>query len=520
MATNTYTYGSLGQRWTVGEATTKTRLDIARNSADANRWTLTQLVTNPDNDANFALINGTTATTQSASDNSTKIATTAYADNAGSSISFSGSTASGMLKYSSATQINVASDVVHDSGVLSLSSSTQGALRVNSSHNTKMYFQGTTDPLVYWAESSTNVVSESWDSTNHYFKISQLQDSTDLRIGAGASGLQWTYVEGGSPATKTVWHSGNDGSGSGLDADTLDGVQGASYAPLASPALTGTPTAPTAGSSTNTTQIATTAYVTTAVAAGGGGGGVAGSDSEIQYNNGGSMGGDADFVWDDTNHRLGINVTPTDSLSVTGTLKAGKTWGSGFPYRTADKTHELGHDASDQWATFISHEHPTNPYGLAILYPNKDTSSTTSNAFFTCYDSGYGTIANIKGNGNFGSATNSYGSTSDIKLKQDIEDANLQNQWDDIKAVKLRNFRYKSRPQTRMLGVIAQELEEVSPNLIEEDPDVNPQTNENLGTTTKFAKYSVLYLKAVGALQVAMSKIEDLEQRVETLENA
>ena len=37
------------------------------------------------------------------------------------------------------------------------------------------------------------------------------------------------------------------------------------YAPLASPALTGTPTAPTATVGTNTTQIATTAFVTTAI---------------------------------------------------------------------------------------------------------------------------------------------------------------------------------------------------------------------------------------------------------------
>lgn len=37
------------------------------------------------------------------------------------------------------------------------------------------------------------------------------------------------------------------------------------YAPLASPALTGTPTAPTATAGTNTTQIATTQFVTTAV---------------------------------------------------------------------------------------------------------------------------------------------------------------------------------------------------------------------------------------------------------------
>lgn len=46
-----------------------------------------------------------------------------------------------------------------------------------------------------------------------------------------------------------------------LNADLLDGQHGSYYAPLASPALTGIPTAPTASAATNTTQIATTAYV-------------------------------------------------------------------------------------------------------------------------------------------------------------------------------------------------------------------------------------------------------------------
>ena len=46
------------------------------------------------------------------------------------------------------------------------------------------------------------------------------------------------------------------------------------YAPLASPALTGSPTAPTQTQSDGSTKLATTAYVDTAVAAGGGGGGV------------------------------------------------------------------------------------------------------------------------------------------------------------------------------------------------------------------------------------------------------
>ena len=63
-----------------------------------------------------------------------------------------------------------------------------------------------------------------------------------------------------------VWHAGNDGTGSGLDADLLDGQHGSYYAPLASPSLTGTPVAPTAAVGTNTTQLATTAFVNAEIA--------------------------------------------------------------------------------------------------------------------------------------------------------------------------------------------------------------------------------------------------------------
>lgn len=74
----------------------------------------------------------------------------------------------------------------------------------------------------------------------------------------------------------TVWTSVNGGIGSGLDADMLDGYQAAALpvstpmqtalnlkANLASPALTGTPTAPTQTQGNNSTRLATTAYVDT-----------------------------------------------------------------------------------------------------------------------------------------------------------------------------------------------------------------------------------------------------------------
>lgn len=53
----------------------------------------------------------------------------------------------------------------------------------------------------------------------------------------------------------------------GVTYNLKDLVARTTLAPLASPAFTGTPTAPTAAVGTNTTQIATTAFVKTAVSA-------------------------------------------------------------------------------------------------------------------------------------------------------------------------------------------------------------------------------------------------------------
>lgn len=50
-------------------------------------------------------------------------------------------------------------------------------------------------------------------------------------------------------------------------ANLNEGLSTNNYAPLASPALTGTPTAPTAATGTNTTQLATTAFVNSSITA-------------------------------------------------------------------------------------------------------------------------------------------------------------------------------------------------------------------------------------------------------------
>ena len=121
--------------------------------------------------------------------------------------------------------------------------------------------------------------------------------------------------------------------------------------------------------------------------------------------------------------------------------------------------------------------------------------------------------------GNVQNSNNSYGAISDQKLKENIADAG--SQWDDIKAIRVRKYSLIADSETtaNRLGVIAQELEASGMSgLVEEYTDLG-LNNEDLGTTTKGVKYSVLYMKAIKALQEAMTKIEDLEARITQLEN-
>jgi hypothetical protein len=123
----------------------------------------------------------------------------------------------------------------------------------------------------------------------------------------------------------------------------------------------------------------------------------------------------------------------------------------------------------------------------------------------------------IFSNGNIQNVNNSYGQISDLKLKENVVDAN--SQWDDLKAVRVRNFNFKEGQTHRQIGVIAQELEQVSPGLVYETQDRDTDGN-GTGDVTKGVHYSILYMKAVKALQEAMERIEVLEAKVAALEGA
>ena len=142
------------------------------------------------------------------------------------------------------------------------------------------------------------------------------------------------------------------------------------------------------------------------------------------------------------------------------------------------------------------------------------TAAGTGWFFLTGESSGGSSRIQIRGDGNLYNANGTYGTISDARLKQDI--VNAPSQWDDLKAVRFRKYRMKEDVAVdpnapALLGVVAQELEQVCPGLVDE------HTNTN-GETIKTVKSSVLLMKAAVALQEAMARIETLEAKVSALE--
>jgi hypothetical protein len=90
-------------------------------------------------------------------------------------------------------------------------------------------------------------------------------------------------------------------------------------APLASPTFTGVPLAPTAANGTNTTQIATCAFVL----ANAGSAAAGGSPTQIQFNNSGAFGGDSSLVFTaatKTVTQTGTTPSSTAPNTVTGLI--------------------------------------------------------------------------------------------------------------------------------------------------------------------------------------------------------
>jgi len=202
--------------------------------------------------------------------------------------------------------------------------------------------------------------------------------------------------------------------------------------------------------------------------------------------------------------------------------------------------------ASGITAGFIAYGASVGTYTEIVARNTSDTNDVFSSAISGVLKSA------ILANGSFQSATNSYGSTSDVKLKENIIDATPK--LEKLMQVKVRNFNYIGE-DVKQLGVVAQEIEEIFPNIVYEtndtaqvevtktrtipavdaviDEDGNvvseaqPEKTEEYteietqetGETTKNVKYSVLYMMMLKGMQEQQEIINSLKSRIEALEN-
>jgi len=131
---------------------------------------------------------------------------------------------------------------------------------------------------------------------------------------------------------------------------------------------------------------------------------------------------------------------------------------------------------------------------------NRNTTNSTFNTFDTRNGNDTGVFI-IRDSGNAINTNNSYGSTSDVVLKENIVDATPK--LAALNQVKIRSYNLKAKPDEKHIGVIAQELETVFPGLVETD-------NEGI----KNVKYSVFVPMLIKAVQELSAEVASLKSQL------
>ena len=154
----------------------------------------------------------------------------------------------------------------------------------------------------------------------------------------------------------------------------------------------------------------------------------------------------------------------------------------------------------------------TSTDGLIVTYPTV-TPNNTSRFFFRGSDS-TNTKIDIYSSGTISNRTGTYNTLSDAKLKENIVDATPK--LNKLMDVKVRNYNLIG-DELKQIGFVAQELEQVFPNLIDNVPDFD-ENREPTGEVTKGVKLTVMIPILVKAIQEQQALITSLTTRITALE--
>jgi len=203
----------------------------------------------------------------------------------------------------------------------------------------------------------------------------------------------------------------------------------------------------------------------------------------------------------DTNHDFGIKTN--------GSVRARVHNDGGMSIGTADKLDAtcllaFGTHTNDNVGIVSIRSQGDDESACALSIVKNSSSTSTSNILIKfgrdAYNSGAGMIT-VSG------STGAFGSFSDFRLKENIED--LPSQLGSIMALRPVSFDYKEEEygQKDQIGFVAQEVEEVYPDLVGE--------NEGYKITSGINKMEARLIKAI---QEQQEQIEQLKTQIETLQ--
>ena len=155
---------------------------------------------------------------------------------------------------------------------------------------------------------------------------------------------------------------------------------------------------------------------------------------------------------------------------------------------------------------------PQNTSGTSGRFPRIDG---FTDALYFQWDSGTADAGGVKLN--YGAT--SFVSSSDERLKENIQSLDTANAYDFVKTVRATTYEWKTDAvDGTHLGFIAQDWEQQYPELVSNN-ELTRVTTDDGDEAAKGLLYSETVVVLTAALQEAIIKIEDLTTRLTALEN-
>jgi len=99
----------------------------------------------------------------------------------------------------------------------------QSTIKSNITQDEKIVLSGSTNPFIRFKQGTTDKGYLQWHSSSGSMFLRNQDDGSGIRVHDA-----FEFTPDGTNFY-SIWHANNDGSGSGLDADTVDGIQGSNF---------------------------------------------------------------------------------------------------------------------------------------------------------------------------------------------------------------------------------------------------------------------------------------------------